>query len=169
MPQFDLWCGEKLDEYGSPWAPTPTVKWTIASRKMPRKRPGLHVSKDKFQPKWSRQQIHATSDEVYKQIDNALYDEQGNTWWDENQCLHLLKSSVNPARVGYIRRLLDQVLKIDYRGAAVSMIEEKHTRPVGPVTTLVVAASFLLSRSPRLIRRPSWRSALGPIFRSFPS
>jgi len=62
--------------------------------------------------------MRATSDEVYKQIDNALYNEQGGTWWDENQCLHLLKSSVNPARVGYFRRLLDQMLKFDYRGAA---------------------------------------------------
>jgi 2-polyprenyl-6-hydroxyphenyl methylase/3-demethylubiquinone-9 3-methyltransferase len=62
--------------------------------------------------------MQATSDEVYKQINNALYNEQGNTWWDENQCLHLLKSSVNPARVEYFRRLLDQVLKFDYRGAA---------------------------------------------------
>src|SRR5262249_41125551 len=34
------------------------------------------------------------------------------------QFLYLLKSSVNPARVGYFRRLLDQVLKLDYRGAA---------------------------------------------------
>jgi 2-polyprenyl-6-hydroxyphenyl methylase/3-demethylubiquinone-9 3-methyltransferase len=62
--------------------------------------------------------MQATSNEVFKQINNALYNEQGNTWWDENQCLHLLKSSVNPARVGYFRRLLDQVLKFDYRGAA---------------------------------------------------
>lgn len=62
--------------------------------------------------------MRVTSDEVYKQIDNALYNEQGNTWWDENQCLHLLKSSVNPVRVGYFRRILDQVLKFDYRAAA---------------------------------------------------
>jgi 2-polyprenyl-6-hydroxyphenyl methylase/3-demethylubiquinone-9 3-methyltransferase len=62
--------------------------------------------------------MQPTSDEVYKQINNALYNEQGNTWWDENQCLHLLKSSVNPARLGYFRRLLDQALKFDYRGAA---------------------------------------------------
>lgn len=62
--------------------------------------------------------MKATSDEVYKQINNALYNEQGKTWWDENQCLHLLKSSVNPARVGYFRRLLNEVLKFDYRGAA---------------------------------------------------
>ena len=62
--------------------------------------------------------MQATSNEVYKQINNALYNEQGNTWWDENQCLHLLQSSVNPARVGYFRRLLDEVLKFDHRGAA---------------------------------------------------
>ncbi|HET7205647.1 MAG TPA: bifunctional 2-polyprenyl-6-hydroxyphenol methylase/3-demethylubiquinol 3-O-methyltransferase UbiG [Terriglobales bacterium] len=62
--------------------------------------------------------MQPTPDKVYKQINNALYDEQGNTWWDENQCLHLLKSSVNPVRVVYFQRLLDQVLKFDYRGAA---------------------------------------------------
>jgi 2-polyprenyl-6-hydroxyphenyl methylase / 3-demethylubiquinone-9 3-methyltransferase len=62
--------------------------------------------------------MQATPDEVYKQINNAVYNEQGNTWWDENQFLHLLKSSVNPARVGYFRRLLNEVLKSDYRGAA---------------------------------------------------
>ena len=59
-----------------------------------------------------------TSDEVYKRINNALYNERGGTWWDKSQRLHLLKSSVNPARVGYFRRLLDQALKFDYRGAA---------------------------------------------------
>jgi 2-polyprenyl-6-hydroxyphenyl methylase/3-demethylubiquinone-9 3-methyltransferase len=62
--------------------------------------------------------MQAISDEVYKQINNAVYNEQGDTWWDENQFLHLLKSSVNPARVGYFRTLLDQLLKFDYRGAA---------------------------------------------------
>lgn len=60
-----------------------------------------------------------TADEIYRQINNALYDGKGDIWWDENQCLHLLKSSVNPARVGYFRRLLDQVLKFECSGAAV--------------------------------------------------
>ena len=58
------------------------------------------------------------SDDVYKRINNGLYDEQGKSWWDENTFLHLLRSSVNPARVGYFRRLLDQVLKLSYWGAA---------------------------------------------------
>ena len=62
--------------------------------------------------------MQPTSDEVYKQINNALYDEQSKTWWDEDQCLHLLKSSVNPARVGYFRRVLDHVLRLGDRGAS---------------------------------------------------
>ena len=57
--------------------------------------------------------MQATSSDVYNQIDNALYNEQGNIWWDENQFLHLLKSSVNPARVGYFRRLLNEVLHFE--------------------------------------------------------
>ena len=54
--------------------------------------------------------MQPTSDKVYQQINNALYNEQGDIWWDENECLHLLKSSVNPARVGYFRRLLTKRL-----------------------------------------------------------
>ena len=56
-------------------------------------------------------------EEVYRKIDNALYNEQGDIWWDESQMLHMLKPSVNPVRVGYFRRLLDEVLRLDYRGA----------------------------------------------------
>ena len=62
--------------------------------------------------------MRPTADENYNHIDNALYDQQGDIWWDENECLHLLKSSVNPARVGYFRRLLHQALKLNPQGAA---------------------------------------------------
>lgn len=57
--------------------------------------------------------MQATSNDVYSQINNAVYNEQANIWWDENQFLHLLKSSVNPARVGYFQRLLNEVLHVD--------------------------------------------------------
>src|SRR5580658_5693626 len=57
--------------------------------------------------------MQVTSNEIYSQINNALYNEQGDIWWAEDQCLHLLKSSVNPARVGYFRRLLNEVLQVD--------------------------------------------------------
>lgn len=59
----------------------------------------------------------AYSEEIYKQIDNSLYNQDGDIWWDENRVLHLLKLSVNPVRVGYFRKLLDEALKLDYRDA----------------------------------------------------
>ncbi len=62
--------------------------------------------------------MQPASDDIYAQINNALYDEAGDIWWDENQCLHLLKSSVNPARVGYFRRILDQALRLKVQGTA---------------------------------------------------
>lgn len=57
--------------------------------------------------------MQATSKEIYNQIDNNIYNEHGDIWWDENQVLHLLKSSVNPARVGYFQRLVKEVLHIE--------------------------------------------------------
>lgn len=39
-------------------------------------------------------------------INNNVYDEFGNTWWDENEFLHLLKSMVNPWRVPYFKKAL---------------------------------------------------------------
>ena len=32
-------------------------------------------------------------------INNGIYDELADTWWDEHQFLHLLKAMVNPWRV----------------------------------------------------------------------
>lgn len=39
-------------------------------------------------------------------INNAIYDEFADTWWDENDFLHLLKSMVNPWRVPYFKQAL---------------------------------------------------------------
>jgi 2-polyprenyl-6-hydroxyphenyl methylase/3-demethylubiquinone-9 3-methyltransferase len=36
-------------------------------------------------------------------VDNQLYDRLADTWWDENAWLNLLRTSLNPARVGYLR------------------------------------------------------------------
>jgi hypothetical protein len=32
--------------------------------------------------------MRVTSTEVFERIDNTAYNEQGDTWWDENQFLH---------------------------------------------------------------------------------
>ena len=87
--------------------------------------------------------MQPTPDEVYKQIDNALYNEQGDTWWDESQCLHLLKSSVNPVSVGYFRKLLDQVLKLEsitleqmrLKGLRSSPFERSQHGEISPMTS----------------------------------
>ncbi len=39
-------------------------------------------------------------------INNSIYDELADTWWDENQFLHLLKAMVNPWRVPYFKNAL---------------------------------------------------------------
>jgi 2-polyprenyl-6-hydroxyphenyl methylase / 3-demethylubiquinone-9 3-methyltransferase len=59
--------------------------------------------------------IEKTKSEVYKQIDNDLYDADGDIWWQDNTVLHLLKTSVNPWRVGYQAKTLKK-LGIDPKG-----------------------------------------------------
>jgi 2-polyprenyl-6-hydroxyphenyl methylase / 3-demethylubiquinone-9 3-methyltransferase len=39
-------------------------------------------------------------------VDNDLYDRLSQTWWDEDGFLNLLKSGLNPARFGYMGRVL---------------------------------------------------------------
>lgn len=39
-------------------------------------------------------------------VNNRIYDELAQTWWDENEFLHLLKVMVNPWRVPYFKRAM---------------------------------------------------------------
>ncbi len=52
-------------------------------------------------------------------VDNQLYDRLGDTWWREDSFLSLLRTSINPARFGYMRRVMIEVLGIAPRGATV--------------------------------------------------
>ena len=61
------------------------------------------------------QTIEKTKDEVYKKIDNDLYNADGDIWWHGDTVLHLLKSSVNPWRVGYASDVIKK-LNIDPKG-----------------------------------------------------
>lgn len=49
-------------------------------------------------------------------VDNQLYDRLAGTWWTEDSVLSLLRTSLNPARFGYMRRVLVDRLGIDARG-----------------------------------------------------
>jgi 2-polyprenyl-6-hydroxyphenyl methylase / 3-demethylubiquinone-9 3-methyltransferase len=51
-------------------------------------------------------------------VDNQLYDRLADTWWNEDSVLSLLRISLNPARFGYMRRVLTEDLGIDPRGKA---------------------------------------------------
>ncbi|MFI5209462.1 MAG: bifunctional 2-polyprenyl-6-hydroxyphenol methylase/3-demethylubiquinol 3-O-methyltransferase UbiG [Gemmatimonadales bacterium] len=44
-------------------------------------------------------------------VDNLLYDRLAAGWWDEREFLHAL-ASLNPARFGYIRRVLTEELQL---------------------------------------------------------
>jgi len=55
------------------------------------------------------------SSAVYKKINNNVYKEEGDIWWKRDTVLHILKTSVNPWRVGYMKATL-QKLGIDPNG-----------------------------------------------------
>src|SRR5512133_528915 len=44
-------------------------------------------------------------------IDNTVYDRMANSWWDEGGFLHAL-AALNPARFGYMRRVLLEELHL---------------------------------------------------------
>src|SRR6478672_5864862 len=52
---------------------------------------------------------------VYSQINNEVYKSDGDIWWKPDTVLHLLKTSVNPWRVGFAQRIINE-LNIDPHG-----------------------------------------------------
>ncbi len=53
--------------------------------------------------------------DIYKRINNNVYNEEGDIWWKGDTVLHLLKTSINPWRVGYSSNLIKK-LGIDPKG-----------------------------------------------------
>ena len=51
-------------------------------------------------------------------LDNALYDRLADSWWDEAGFLHSL-TALNPARFGYMRRVLVEELRVSPLGLRV--------------------------------------------------
>jgi len=50
--------------------------------------------------------MEKVSTEVYQKIDNEVYKADGDIWWKPDTILHLLKTSVNPWRVGYAKDII---------------------------------------------------------------
>lgn len=59
--------------------------------------------------------MEKVAQEVYNQINNDVYKKQGDIWWKPDHILHILKTSVNPWRVGYAVKVLKK-LNIDPKG-----------------------------------------------------
>ena len=53
--------------------------------------------------------------DIYNRIDNDLYNAEGDIWWQPDSPLYLMKCSVNPARVGYFKKILNE-LNVDPQG-----------------------------------------------------
>lgn len=51
-------------------------------------------------------------------VDNALYNQPGDIWWDERAPLAALRTSLNPARFGYFRHVLAERLHLNPHGMA---------------------------------------------------
>ncbi len=51
-------------------------------------------------------------------VDNTLYNQPGDIWWDERESLSVLRTSLNPARFGYFRHVLTERLHINPQGMA---------------------------------------------------
>jgi 2-polyprenyl-6-hydroxyphenyl methylase/3-demethylubiquinone-9 3-methyltransferase len=50
-------------------------------------------------------------------VDNAMYDRLSDTWWQDDGFLNILKSALNSARFGYMRRILLDELDVAVEGA----------------------------------------------------
>ena len=48
-------------------------------------------------------------EEIYKRIDNDLYNEKGDIWWEKGSFLYLIKTLFNPCRVDYAKRIFEQL------------------------------------------------------------
>jgi 2-polyprenyl-6-hydroxyphenyl methylase / 3-demethylubiquinone-9 3-methyltransferase len=46
--------------------------------------------------------------EAHMPVDNAIYTAPGDIWWDEKQPLSSLRTAINPGRIGYLGRILEE-------------------------------------------------------------
>jgi 2-polyprenyl-6-hydroxyphenyl methylase / 3-demethylubiquinone-9 3-methyltransferase len=60
--------------------------------------------------------VQRVAQEIYDRIDNELYDSDRESWWEPDSALYLIQCSLNPARVGYLKKRLFEVLELDPHG-----------------------------------------------------
>jgi 2-polyprenyl-6-hydroxyphenyl methylase/3-demethylubiquinone-9 3-methyltransferase len=55
------------------------------------------------------------SEEIYSRINNGIYDQEGDRWWQSDFSLNIIKTFLNPIRIGYAIKIFNK-LKIDPAG-----------------------------------------------------
>ena len=60
--------------------------------------------------------VKKAAHEIYRRIDNDLYNVYGDGWWQSDSPLYLMQSSINPARVGYFKKILFTDLNVNPQG-----------------------------------------------------
>ena len=46
-------------------------------------------------------------EEIYNRINNEIYDQEGEKWWQPDFSVGLIKTFFNPVRVGYAKKVFD--------------------------------------------------------------
>ena len=51
--------------------------------------------------------------EIYSRIDNEIYNREGERWWQTDFSLNLIRTLINPSRVGYVKKIIEHVINIE--------------------------------------------------------
>jgi 2-polyprenyl-6-hydroxyphenyl methylase/3-demethylubiquinone-9 3-methyltransferase len=54
-------------------------------------------------------------------VDNQLYDRAADIWWDEDEPLSMLRTMLNPVRIGFFRDVLKEAGTVGPFGTALDM------------------------------------------------
>ncbi len=53
--------------------------------------------------------MHKVPQKIYSRIDNAIYNVDGDRWWQPDFSLNLIRTLINPIRVDYSKKILEQL------------------------------------------------------------
>ena len=53
--------------------------------------------------------MHKVPEEIYSRIDNDIYNVDGDRWWQPDFSLNLIRTLINPFRVGYAKKIFEQL------------------------------------------------------------
>src|SRR5512133_102095 len=59
------------------------------------------------------------SDKIYSKINNNIYSVQGDRWWQPDFSLNLIRTLINPFRVGYAMEIIEQSIDVNHEKVSV--------------------------------------------------